>query len=253
MTKDEFMSIIRGPFKRATTEEHIRRKDLKLRRDSEDDEDINRATNQDTTVRDTKKITKKDDKKPTVIKRKPSDEEDTRAVTKYTDAEITRCKNKIQDFMIKQGISMPLFYEYIDKDGDKRLDIGEFTTKISNVGIDFTKGEAKALFHYIDANDSQEVTYREFSTGMHDVNIAYIIHKIRKIMKEVKLSLEQLFGDYDSKDKGYWNMEDFKEFMDDYCSDLKDFEKKDILEHIDQDGNHKIDKGELRKTFFSSG
>ena len=155
--------------------------------------------------------------------------------------------------MIKEGISMPLFYEYIDKDGDKRLDIVEFTAKISNVGIDFTKGEAKALFHYIDANDSQEVTYREFSTGMHDVNIAYIIHKIRKIMKTVNLSLEQLFGDYDSKDKGYWNMEDFKEFMDDYCSDLKDFEKKDILEYIDLDGNHKIDKSELRKTFFSSG
>jgi Ca2+-binding EF-hand superfamily protein len=252
MTKDEFMSIIRGPFKRATTEEHIRRKDLKQRRDSEDDEDFKRATNQNTTVHDTKKIVKKDDKKP-VTKRKPSDEEDTRAVTKYTDAEIKRCKNKIQDFMVKEGISMPLFYEYIDKDGDKRLDIGEFTTKISNVGIDFTKDECKALFHYIDANDSKEVTYREFSTSMHDVNIAYIIHKIRKIMKDVKLSLEQLFGDYDSKDKGYWNMEDFKEFMDDYCSDLKDFEKKDILEHIDLDGNHKIDKGELSKTFFSSG
>jgi Ca2+-binding EF-hand superfamily protein len=71
-------------------------------------------------------------------------------------------------------------------------------------------------------------------------------------MKTVKMDLDTLFGDYDSKDKGFWSMEDFKEFMDDYCSDLKDFEKKDILDHLDQDGNHKIDKNELRKTFYGS-
>lgn len=132
MNKDEFLEMMRGPFKRATSQEHIKRTDLKQRRDSEDDEDFKRATKQDMDNRDTRKNQKTDPsvkRKPTkesIKDRKPSDEEDTRAVTKYTDAQLRSVKTKIQDFMIKDGISMPLFYEYIDKDGDKRLDIQEF-------------------------------------------------------------------------------------------------------------------------------
>lgn len=155
MNRDEFTALMRGPYKRAVHEERIRRKELQQRRDSEDDEeDFKRATKQ--TFKETKKDADKDTNRRPAI---PMDNRKKYSVTPppriveeekstYDFSRIDVVKGKIKEFMVKDGISLSLFYEYIDKDGDKRLDLNEFQTKIKNIGIDMTPHEIETLFRY---------------------------------------------------------------------------------------------------------
>lgn len=151
MTRDEFEALMRGPYKRAEHEERIRRKDLKQRRDSEDDEeDFKRATKQ--TFKDTNKGANKrpaipmDNNKKYSITPPPRIAKDEKSTYDFSNIDVV--KGKIKEFMLKDGISLSLFYEYIDKDGDKRLDLNEFQTKIKNIGIDMTPHEIETLFRF---------------------------------------------------------------------------------------------------------
>uniref|UniRef100_A0A7S3KLV6 Uncharacterized protein n=1 Tax=Euplotes crassus TaxID=5936 RepID=A0A7S3KLV6_EUPCR len=266
MTKEQFLQIMKGPFRRATNENRIRQKELRGRRDSEDDseDDFRRATEK--SRRETKpeshrtgrshksdrshkssrrdrrdeKEEKKDSKPQLELK-----EEEIEKIKRYNQEDLERIKNKIRDFVINEEVSLKGVYEFIDKDGDNRLDLAEFTTKIKNVKIDVTDIEAKALFYYVDANESGEITYKEFSTALHDIHMECIFQKIRKIVKGIGSNLDKLFSEMDSKDKGYWNKEDYKEFVDMYCDSLKKYEVDDLLAHLDRNGDNRIDKGEL--------
>jgi hypothetical protein len=158
MNKDEFDAIMKGPYKRAVQEERIRRRELHQRRDSEDDDDFRRATNQrmEETKHDSRRG-QKDDRRPTRDDRDyhKAPDKDTKDSQRHSQRDSQRSlvviddiKRKIKNFMIKDGISLSLFYEYIDKDGDKRLDMNEFREKLGKVIDDFTPSESETLFRY---------------------------------------------------------------------------------------------------------
>ena len=258
MTQEQFISYMKGPFRRAVNEERIRRKELKHRRDSDDDEeDFKRATQSKADSHRNKEYhnkhssaLRKEDHRPSRDREDTIGGEETKAATRFSQSDVDKVKEKIKEFILKDEISLQLFYEFIDKNNDKRIDINEFTSKLMGLKIDITEAEGNALFHYIDLNNSQEITYKEFSTSLHDVNMAYILQKVRKIMKTVNMDLEQLFSDFDSKDKRYWNDADYNEFVGDYCSGLEKFEVKDLYEYLDKDGDKKIQKSELGKALY---
>lgn len=258
MKKEEFNTIMKGPFKRAVHEDRIRRKELNKRRDSEDSDDFRRDTKANmednkksarTEKQSAKEEIKRDVKRDTDVSKKTKKDDETRYATKPDPGLIDRVKKKIKDFMIKDGISLPLFYEYIDKDGDKRLDMNEFTSKITNINIDITKEESQALFRYCDSNDSGEITYNEFSTTLADINIDYILHKIKGITKTVGSTLTDQFKDYDAKDKGHWTRKEFDEFMDDFGGDITSDTRDILFRHMDKDGGKTVSLAEFTKAF----
>jgi len=172
MTREEFVSIMRVPFKRAIQEDRIRRKELGQRNDSEDDEDLRRDTQTDKD-RHTDR-SKRSGRDRESARSKTKDHEDRKSThrsnkenehSQRSTVGIEDIKAKIKDFLVQNKISLQLFYEYIDQDGDKRLSMDEFITKFKRIEIDMSEEEAKKLFYYCDPNNSGEVTYREFATS----------------------------------------------------------------------------------------
>lgn len=182
MTREEFMSLMRVPLKRAQQEYRIRKQELGEQDDDEQDEeedvDFRRATHQSydshgASTRRKKHSDRKSDRKSdhrsdrqlTEEDRKSSHRGSTKDVAKsYRDfSKIDDIKSKMKEFILKDKISLQLFYEYIDKDGDKRLDQNEFIDKLGKINIDITNEEAHTLFNYCDKNGSGEITYKEFA------------------------------------------------------------------------------------------
>ena len=176
MTREEFMSIMRVPLKRAQQEYRIRKQELGEQDDEEQDEedvDLRRATHQSYESRDTsrskkhseRKSGRRSDRQHTEEDRKSSHRSSTKDGAKsYRDfSRVDDIKSKMKEFILKDKISLQLFYEYIDKDGDKRLDNKEFVDKLEKINIDITKDEAHTLFNYCDKNRSGEITYKEFA------------------------------------------------------------------------------------------
>ena len=172
MTRDEFLSIMRVPFKRAMQEHRIRKQELGEQDDDEQDEeddDLRRATHQ-SDREDTKRskhTDRRSERQATEEDRKSShrSNKSSKKSSHRDFSNIDKIKDKIKDFILKDKISLQLFYEYIDKDGDKRLDIKEFVGKLGKIDLDMTPDEAETLFNYCDANGSGEITYKEFATA----------------------------------------------------------------------------------------
>ena len=256
MNREEFISIMRGPYKMAIQENRVRRQAKEDNRGS-DSEDFGRATKQ--SARHPEEETKGSLMKGSTMHKKSDpivamdmkkEHSFGRTVT-FDLSRIEVIKAKIKDFMIKDGISLSLFYEYIDKDGDKMLSRDEFGTKIRAVGIDMSEPECEALFKYIDRDNSGEISNKEFESGLADINIEYILNKIKKIVKDVLSTLPEMFEEFDSGEKGYLNEKDYKVFIDEYGGDIKDYTKEIIFKHMDKDNNKRIQLAEFCRAFES--
>ena len=234
MTRDEFMSIMKIPFKRAQQEYLIRSKEVKPMHDSDDD-DLRRATNQTNLRKEEVKKSQKD------IKKIPEEtKKSARSVSKRDFSRIPALKDKIKAFLLTNKISLPVFYEYIDKDGDKRLVLDEFKNKFKMIDIDFTDDEITNLFEYCDDNGSGEVTYKEFAIQLIDINIQYTFTKIAGIIKDTLSTVKDTFSSFDKGNKGYLVKEEFSELIDEYCGKIEPFTLDLMFKYFDKSNNEKI-------------
>ena len=86
-------------------------------------------------------------------------------------------------------------------------------------------------------------------TNSIDINIEYILRKIKEINKMASLSLKDAFGDYDDGSKGYMSKSDLVTFIGDYDDTIKPYTIDLLFDHMDTSGDGKVGFKEFEEAF----
>ena len=92
---------------------------------------------------------------------------------KVADPGIVRIKEKLQEHLIKNDLSLEHLFAFIDKDKSKTITIEEFTRGLQVV---LTAEEARALFLNIDNDQNNLLTYEELVTALQQVHTGYVLY-----------------------------------------------------------------------------
>lgn len=82
-----------------------------------------------------------------------------------------------------------------------------------------------------------------------DINIKYILRKIKDINKTASISLKDAFNDYDDGSKGYLSKSDIVTFIGEYDESIKPFTIDLLFDHMDTSGDGKVGFKEFEEAF----
>ena len=85
-------------------------------------------------------------------------------------------KEKLQQHLIKNDLSLEQLFRYIDKDKSKSLTIQELTRGLSNI---LTDEEIRILFMTVDKDNSNTVSYEELITECSKIHCGYVLQKLK--------------------------------------------------------------------------
>ena len=136
------------------------------------------------------------------------------AVARRTPAQMTkllRIKKKLQEYIVRKGLTIAEFTAIIDKNGDKEISLTEFIPAVKTFLNDV---EATEMFTAIDHDNSHTLTSDEVTLELASINAAIIIGKIKDTAKEQKFTPVQLFEAYDNDHSGKMDEAEFFDFID---------------------------------------
>jgi Ca2+-binding EF-hand superfamily protein len=104
------------------------------------------------------------------------------------------------------------------------------------------------LLHHVQVSLTihNKANHKQFSI---DINIKYILRKIKEINKMASLTLKDAFNDYDDGEKGYMSKSDLITFIGEYDDSIKPFTIEILFDHMDPSGDSKISLDEFKEAF----
>ena len=119
-------------------------------------------------------------------------------------------KIRVENFLTNSGLTIPIFYEYIDKNQDNSIDKEEFTKKLRNApNIKLSKYECEEFFNFVDSSKNGEISYKEFATAFKDLHVRI---ELSRLYKSRDGDVEALFYEFSEK-KGFLSLPDIEGMM----------------------------------------
>ena len=154
-------------------------------------------------------------------------------------------KIKFETFCAEKGFSIPIFYQYIDKDRDRSVTKDEFIDKIKNRDdITLSQKEAEEFYYYIDVDGNGSISYKEFAYAFKEYNVKHLLTKV----KNFNTDLKEVFDTYNSNAKGYLNKNDVDDMLHSIDPDLKSYEKEHVFQYLDSTKD-----GQISRNMFFDG
>jgi Ca2+-binding EF-hand superfamily protein len=114
-------------------------------------------------------------------------------------------KNKLENFIRSEGISLGGVFALIDTNANDRITFTEFRSKIHMLRINIDDEEIAALFKSIDINNDKSITYAEVVDRFSNLNIQQLISKLRKFTESGKSTPQFLFDRHAKNQNGRMN------------------------------------------------
>lgn len=112
------------------------------------------------------------------------------------DSKMRMIKNKMKQYMTTQDITLATLFKLIDTNSDSQLTISEFKQKMKALQVPLDDNELVSLFQYIDRAQRGTIDYLGFSQEFPEINISYMMKKIKTILKGAKVSEEMAFNEF---------------------------------------------------------
>lgn len=102
---------------------------------------------------------------------------------KESDPRLIAAKEKLQNHLIKNNLSLETLFRFIDKDKSKSLSIEELTRGLTGILSD---DEIRYLFIAVDRDNSNSISYEELIQECSKIHCAYVLDKIRTAINSGK-------------------------------------------------------------------
>lgn len=103
-------------------------------------------------------------------------------------------KQKIEQYMISQDVTISMLFNVIDSNSDNVLSKSEFKQKMRALHMGLEEEELESLFRDLDVNNDSKISYNEFVKQFTAINTASIIRRIRRILYGASISAETIFN-----------------------------------------------------------
>lgn len=155
---------------------------------------------------------------------------------------------RVEQFLYKTQLSIPVFYELIDTDKSQSIDKDEFIERLVKAKLGINKSLATEFFNYVDSDGNGSLCYKEFATAFKDINVRQILWKLKKLYKTTD-GLRELFGMH-AESKGYLTRDDVGDLLQNIMNDIQRYEKLHVFEALDRaDKNGQITLETWLETF----
>ena len=205
--------------------------------------------NEESKINDKKQIVKKDSKK--VLKK-----------VEYMDVKSRKMIQKLQRIIQKRKVSLRKLFMDLDKSGDNKLDVNEFSRLISCLDSNVKSEEIAYIFSKFDVDGDKEITYEEFEKLLVETDysnyqmykdpfleekVSTILRNLRAIIKKENLNIEEIFNYFDKDKNNSLDLEEFSQMITSIDSTILTKEIDYVFKEFDQDGNQTIELSEFKQ------
>jgi Ca2+-binding EF-hand superfamily protein len=160
-----------------------------------------------------------------------------------------KARRKIEDFIIKRDVNLSVIFSVVDTNSDNELSKGEFKLKMRGLIPGFEDNELDAIFRELDSNNDGKISYKEFIRTFSQVNCAFIMKRLRNLLKASSWTAEQIYNKFCVRDA--IRIDEFKKLVKSLIEDIADFELESIFNDLDKMINkHKGRKEQITKEDF---
>ena len=158
-------------------------------------------------------------------------------------------KQKIEQFMISQDVTLSMLFNVIDSNSDNSLSKAEFKQKMRALHMGLEEEELEALFRDLDINNDAKISYNEFVKQFTAVNTASIIRRVRRILYGASISAETIFNKHTIGQE--LKLAEFKNLINQLIPQprLADYETLSIFNELDQGNRGSIAKAKFLDWF----
>jgi Ca2+-binding EF-hand superfamily protein len=155
-------------------------------------------------------------------------------------------KEKLQQHLIKNDLSLDHLFTFIDRDRSKTVTIEEFTRGMSGV---LSPDEALRLFMTLDSEGNKLLTYEELVSGCAKIHAAYVLHKMRLAIQSggANLTIDKIFKAIDDNSNNELDVTEFYEAVSLSYKELNKHEVDVLFQHFDKRGMGRITKDEFNR------
>ena len=107
-----------------------------------------------------------------------------------SDPQLIQIKEKLQDHLIKNDISLEHLFAYLDKDRSKSISVAELSRGLKSI---LSEAEIVKYFQTVDIDQGNTVTFEELTVSLKEVHLNYILHKLKLAITSGKLTAEKVF------------------------------------------------------------
>lgn len=142
-----------------------------------------------------------------------------------------RARRKIEDFIIKQDVNLSVIFSVVDTNSDNELSKPEFKSKMRGLIPGIDDQELDAIYRELDQNNDNKISYKEFIRTFSQVNCAYIMKRLRHLLKAGAWTAEQIYNKFCVRDA--IRIEEFKKLVKSLIDDIADYELDYIFHDLD--------------------
>ena len=161
------------------------------------------------------------------------------------DPRVIRIKEKLQQHLLKNDLSLENLFMFVDKDRSKTVTIEEMSRGLSSV---LQSDEIITLFDSIDEDRNKIITYEELISGCAQIQTSYVVYKMRQaILGGTGQGVKQVFQSVGLAETEALDIIKFEEVVRLSFDQLSKKEIDNLFRHFDRRGVGQVTMEELNR------
>lgn len=168
-----------------------------------------------------------------------------RYLQKVADPRVLRIKEKLQQHLLKNDLSLENLFMFIDKDRSKTVTIEEMSRGLSSI---LQSEEIIILFDSIDEDRNKILTYEELISACAQIQTSYVVYKMRQaILGGTGQGVKQVFQSVGLGETDALDIIKFEEVVRLSFDQLSKKEIDNLFRHFDRRGVGQVTMDELNR------
>jgi Ca2+-binding EF-hand superfamily protein len=162
---------------------------------------------------------------------------------------------ELQSTIIQHNINIQKLFKGLDKSGDDRLDVNEFSKLVKIINSDVGPSDILHVFKMFDYNNDGNITFEEFNKLIFETDYSvtgprqdpFLEEKAQKVLAQLKavikkhnLKLDQLFKSFDRNKNATLTIEEFEKMLEIIDPNITAKESEYLFKKVDIDGSGTI-------------